>query len=243
MKQHLNTLLIAIAVIIAGYLLATGYKNRAKVADSVSVTGLGESNFVSDLIVWRGSFSRRAMDLKTVNADLNKDQEAIERYLISKGLKADEIVFEGASIYKDYTNDYDENGQLRNSIFNGYVLTQNLKVESKQVDLVEDLSRKVTNLIEMGIEFNSYSPQFYYTKLSELKLKMIEEATSDARLRAVKIVEEAGSKLGRLKHAEMGVFQITGEHSSEEYSWGGSYNTSSKNKTATITIRLKYEID
>lgn len=243
MKQHINTIFISVAVIVSGYLLANGYKNRAKVGDSVSVTGLGESSFVSDLIVWRGSFSRRAMDLKEVNAALNQDQKEIEEYLKSKGLKDEEIVFEGASIYKDFTNDYDENGQLRNTIFNGYVLTQNLKVESKQVDLVENLSRKVTNLIEMGIEFNSYSPQFYYTKLSELKHKMIEEASSDARLRANEIVEKAGSKLGRLKHAEMGVFQITGEHSSEDYSWGGSFNTSSKNKNATITVRLKYEIN
>ena len=41
----------------------------------------------------------------------------------------------------------------------------------------------------------------------------------------------------------MGVFQITAENSSEEYEWGGSFNTSSRRKTASVTIRLKYEID
>jgi hypothetical protein len=43
--------------------------------------------------------------------------------------------------------------------------------------------------------------------------------------------------------ADMGVFQITAENSSEEYEWGGSFNTSSRRKTASVTIRLKYKID
>ncbi|MEL6974922.1 MAG: SIMPL domain-containing protein, partial [Bacteroidota bacterium] len=39
-----------------------------------------------------------------------------------------------------------------------------------------------------------------------------------------------------------GVFQITGQNSGEDYSWGGAYNTASKNKTASITMRLEYNI-
>ena len=35
--------------------------------------------------------------------------------------------------------------------------------------------------------------------------------------------------------------QITGQNSAEEYSWGGSFNTTSKKKTATITVKLDYE--
>ena len=49
--------------------------------------------------------------------------------------------------------------------------------------------------------------------------------------------------LGVSIKANMGVFQITAENSSDEYSWGGSFNTSSKRKTASITMRLNYEID
>jgi hypothetical protein len=41
----------------------------------------------------------------------------------------------------------------------------------------------------------------------------------------------------------MGVFQIVAQNSSEEYSWGGSFNTTSKRKTATITVKLDYETE
>jgi hypothetical protein len=46
-----------------------------------------------------------------------------------------------------------------------------------------------------------------------------------------------------LKNATMGIFQITGQNSSEDYSWGGAFNTSSKRKTASITMRLEYLVD
>jgi hypothetical protein len=40
----------------------------------------------------------------------------------------------------------------------------------------------------------------------------------------------------------MGIFQITGQNSNEDYSWGGVYNTTSKEKTASITMKLTYQV-
>jgi hypothetical protein len=77
----------------------------------------------------------------------------------------DEIIFEAVDIQKDFYYDYDQNGALRNTIFNGYNLTQNLKVQSKNVDLIENISREVTELIDAGVELNSFAPEYYYTKL------------------------------------------------------------------------------
>jgi hypothetical protein len=41
----------------------------------------------------------------------------------------------------------------------------------------------------------------------------------------------------------MGVFQITAPNSTEGYSWGGAFNTTSKRKTASITVNLDFEIN
>ena len=111
------------------------------------------------------------------------------------------------------------------------------------MDKVEAISRQVTELINSGIEFYSSSPEYYYTKLAELKIEMIAEATKDANTRAKKIAENAGSDIGALKNASMGVFQIVAQNSAEEYSWGGSFNTASKRKTASITVKLEYEAE
>jgi hypothetical protein len=71
---------------------------------------------------------------------------------------------------------------------------------------------------------------------------MISKATEDARIRAEKISEFSGGKLGKLESAKMGVFQITGQNSKEDYSWGGTFNTSSREKTASITMKLVYKV-
>ena len=243
MKNHLGSVIIGGFVLIAVYVLGRAYQNRGKNTDSISVLGLGEENFTSDLIVWRASFSNKDENLKTAYANLQKNREAIRKYLISKGIKEKDIVFLAIEISKDFQNDYDENGNLRFSLFKGYILNQQLKVESKEVDKVESISREATELIDFGVELTSFNPEYYYTRLNELKIKMIESATKDAKVRAESIASNAGGDIGHLKSADLGVFQITGQNSSEEYAWGGSFNTFDKAKTARVTIRLKYEID
>ncbi|NDE03777.1 MAG: SIMPL domain-containing protein [Flavobacteriia bacterium] len=242
-KTHFSTLLIAAAVIITGLILGKAYMSKGKPDDTVSVIGLGEESFDSDLIVWRASFSRRSMELKDAYAQLNADIRKVKSYLKSRGISEDEMVFEAADISKEWSNIYDDEGNIRQTIFDGYSLNQSVKVSSKKVNVVEQTSRQVSELIDAGIELNSDAPEYYYTKLAQLKLKMIEAATKDAHERAAKIAENGGGSLGKLMYADMGVFQITAENSSEEYEWGGSFNTSSRRKTASVTIRLKYEID
>ena len=95
----------------------------------------------------------------------------------------------------------------------------------------------------MGIEFQSQEPRYYYTKLASLKLEMLASASKDAYNRAEQIAKNAGGGLGGLRNAQMGVFQITGQNSDEEYSYGGAYNTSSKNKKASITAKLEFAIN
>ena len=243
MKTYISSLIIAVSLIIIAFILAGAFKNRNQANNAISVTGLGSKDFVSDLIVWSGSFMKKNMSLKDAYAELDKDRESIKNYLLSKGIRPENIIFTAVDIQKDFDEEYDDSGKKTRSTFTGYRLTQNVQIESGEVDKVEELSRKVSELINSGIEFYSNPPAYYYTKLAALKIEMIAEATKDANARAKNIASNAGSDVGKLKKADMGVFQITAQNSAEEYSWGGSFNTSSKRKTATITVKLEYEID
>lgn len=233
---------IGLALIITAVVLVSGIKQRNDYNDTIVVTGLGKKDFVSDLIVWSGSFSRLEMNLKDAYTKLDTDREIIRKYFSAKGVKEGDLVFSAVDINKEYEYQYLQNGGS-NRIFKGYRLTQTVKIESKEVDKVESISREVTELINQGVEFNSNTPQFYYTGLSDLKLEMISAATEDARERAERIAENSNAKLGNLKEASMGVFQIIAQNSNEDYSWGGTYNTAAKKKTATITMRLEFAID
>jgi len=242
MKHTFNTIIIAITIIVTALVFANAFKNRNRTNDIIDVTGLGKKDFVSDLIVWNGSFTRKDIDLKLAYVQLNKDREIIKSYLTSKGVSEKEIVFSSVIIIKEYNEIFDKEDR-RSSTFSGYRLTQQIQIESTNVNKIENISREITELINTGVEFSSNSPEYYYTKLAELKVEMIAAATLDAKLRAEKIAENSGGKIGHLKYASMGVFQIVAQNSSEDFSWGGAYNTTSKRKTATITMKLQYKID
>lgn len=243
MKSTLNAIIFAVSIVFTAFIFSSAYKNRNQSNNTIKVTGLGAKDFESDLIVWSGSFTKKNTDLKQAYAELDKDRESINSYLLSKGINSNNIVFSAVDINKEFDVTYDNYGNKTQSIFTGYRLNQNVQIESNEVNKIEGISRQVSELINIGVEFYSKNPQYYYTKLSELKIEMIAEATKDANDRAQKIAENAESSVGNLKNADMGVFQIVAQNSSEEYSWGGSFNTSSKRKTATITVRLEYEID
>ena len=108
---------------------------------------------------------------------------------------------------------------------------------------IENVIDKTAELINNGVQFAPSSPQYTYSDLASLKHNLIEAGAKDARQRAEKIVKSADGDLGKLKDASMGVFQITAKGSTDEDSYGGNFDTYSKNKTARITVRLEYELD
>jgi hypothetical protein len=242
MKKHLTAVIFALAIIVSAAILGNAIINRNKKSGTVDVTGLGEQNFTSDLVVWEGNFSRESFDIKTAYSDLEKDRKAVTDYLIAKGISKEHIIFKAVNTNPLYDQNYSSSGNYMGQTFKGYQLNQSLQIESRDVNKVEQISREITELLLQGVKFYSQAPRYYYTELESLKIEMISKATEDARLRAERIAENSGSKLGRLISANMGIFQITGQNSTEDYSWGGTFNTSAKDKTASITMRLSYRV-
>jgi uncharacterized protein len=242
MKEHINSIVIGLAIIIAITIVSTTYKNRNRANDIINVTGLGKKDFTSDLIVWSASFSKKRFDLPAAYEALKKDRELVIKYLNAKEVNGNEVVFSAVDIDKEFRYTYDDKGK-QHSEFTGYRLSQKVEIESKEVNKIEAMSRQITQLINNGVELSSKKPEYYYTKLSELKIEMVAAATQDATLRAQKIAQNSGAEVGSLRYAQMGIFQIIGQNSNENYTWGGAFNTSSKNKTATITMKLQFAID
>ncbi|HET8810887.1 MAG TPA: SIMPL domain-containing protein [Flavobacteriaceae bacterium] len=240
--KYISAIIFSVAIVLAAYFLGNAYVERAQPLGIVEVTGSGYQDFTSDLIVWEGTFSRSNTDLQQAYLGLNQDKTVVKEYLIGKGISAENIIFDAVETIEQRENQY-QNGNYVGSIFKGYELVQSVKIESKDVENVEKVSREITELLNKGVQFNSIPPRYYYTKLSDLKINMISQATEDAKLRAQKIAENSGGELGELKSAEMGVFQIIGQNSGEDYTWSGAFNTSDKKKTASVTIELRYGVD
>lgn len=243
MKNYISSAIIAIAAIICVFMIGKSYKYKFTSTETISVTGLAEKDFTSDQIVWTGNYSRKMMDLKSAYTLLKEDESKIRSYLAAHGIAEKEMVFSAVNIEKEFNTRFDAEGKQAGTEFSGFNLRQSVTVDSRDIDKIEKLSRQATELIENGIEFNSTPPSYYYTKLSELKIDLLAKASADAKQRAETIAKNSGSSLGKTRKATMGVFQITGQNSNEDYSYGGAFNTSSRNKTASITVKADYAVD
>ena len=109
------------------------------------------------------------------------------------------------------------------------------------MDTVERISREISTLLDQGVELTSDSPEYYYSDLDALKLDLIDKASENAKERIDIVAKNTGAKIGKLNNSSLGVFQITAKNSgTSSYSYDGAFDTSSRHKTATITVKLEY---
>ena len=234
-------LILGVTAIVCVVLLGRYYTYKYRAQETVTVTGLGETEFTSDLIVWSGVLTAEAENVARGYAEIEAGKAKVQKFLAERGLPAEAVVFEFVNVEKQYTAIYNANGNWAGQRFTGYLLRQRFTVESNEVEKVEAISREISSLMAQGVGIEVMAPD-YYTKLDDVKMGLIETASADARTRAEKIARNAGAKLGRVASARMGVFQITGANTNEEFSAGGSFNTSSRQKKARITMRLEYRV-
>lgn len=204
----------------------------------IDVTGSAEKKIVSDYIVWSASFSRRDPDMVNAFAKLKNDLEVVKDYLLFKGVKVEEIVVSQADTTILYAKN--EKGNSTNDI-EAYLIAQTIEVRSFDVKKVDNIARESTELINKGIQFISRAPEYFYTKLAELKHEMLAKATKDAKQRAEQMADSTGNKIGLMRSARMGTFQINPVNS-YDVSWYGNNDTSSYEKKVTAVVNVSFAI-
>lgn len=234
--------LFGLAIVLSCYKLAESWHKTHYSYQTLSVTGLGTKDFTSDLIVWRADFVRNAPSLAEANRMMKADHDVVSKFLTDQGVAPNEVSFSSVRVNRNYKTLYNQQGNISGTVFDGFNLSRTVIVESKKLETVEKMNSGISSLIEQGVEVIAMEPEYYYTRLKDLKIELLKQATGDAYERANTIAGNAKSNLGSLKNASMGIFQITAQNSNENYSWGGSFNTSAKNKSASITVKLEFDL-
>jgi len=223
---------IALGTIISTVILSEGLiKFKKASAEVINVTGSAEKKITSDYIVWTAEFSVREPQMKDAFAKVKKDIGKVKDYLISRGIKEEEIIIPQVTTEVIYKKN--DKGNATNEI-EAYTLDQGIEVRSYDVQKITVVSRESTELIDQDIQFLSHAPQYFYTKLAELKLEMLAAASADAKKRAGQIASSTGNKIGRIRSANMGVFQITPVNSTEVSAWGENDTTSLEKKVFAV---------
>lgn len=237
----LAAFLLSLALVASVAIAARAYR-AARTDSTVVVRGSMKREIVADRIVWRTDVSATAATLTEASTQLEKHMAAVNAYMDEKGIAAageTRLVVEPINTEKQYVRD--QNGNPTGPVM-GYALTQQVRVESSEVDAIEAASKEVTKLLGQGIELSTYAPEYVYTKAADLRVELLEKAAQDGKRRAETLARNAGGTLGALQQARMGVFQILPQYSVDVEDYGAN-DTSSKRKDAMAVVTLTYELE
>lgn len=242
----MNTLwkyiIFAMGFVLAAIVVAAAYTEGNKPATgTITVTGLGETEFSSDLIVIEGEIRAENYDATEAYREIELSRNKIIAFLVEKGVKEEYISFNMPYIYELHRSQY-ENGDYVGDVFAGYKIRMGYTIESKDIDTTESAARELPSLFADGVDISVENPMYYYTGLESVKLSLLSAAAADARERALNIATSSMAELGELKLSRAGVFQITAATGDEEFLAGGSFNLSSRDKKARVTVRSEFYI-
>ncbi|MCE9518289.1 MAG: SIMPL domain-containing protein [Verrucomicrobia bacterium] len=194
---------LALGMVGSTFIAATTWRDVRKQPEknNIRITGSAKKRIVSDLIDWSATIEGKGNDRTAAYVSLKSGTDKVVEFLKTQGIKPDDIKTQSARITEEFEIVREDKvlpgttvplrSEKRNSV--GFRAMQVVSVSSSNVPQIEKASREITSLLEQGVFVTSNPPNYYYTRLGELKLEMLSEAAKDARNRAENILRSAGN--------------------------------------------------
>jgi uncharacterized protein len=238
----LQSIVLGIAVVAGLFVLGQALVEAVRIRQKeqrITVTGSATRRIRSDFIVWEAKVRSQDPALTAAYKKLAADVPVLVEFIKAHGIKEADITVLSTTVQEVHPRN--ENGVERPEIVAAYVTEQVVKVKSAELVKVEQVSREATQLIDRGLYVHSDAPLYIYTKLAELKIKMLAEASADAKLRAEQIANNTGARLGGLLNARMGVLQVNPEFSTE-VSWEGNNDKTTLEKDVLAIVTASFGV-
>jgi len=236
LKEYQLTILAIILAI--GLIIAVTVGTKTMSQKGIYMTGSAEEIVTSDSATWTIIVNTKKPTLGAAYKAIQAQIPVIKTYLTENGIAEENISVEPASYWTSYKRL--PNGNMTDDIA-AYNYSQNIKVKSNDVNKIKNLSTDIQKLTEQNIDINSQNPEYQYSKLADLKVKLLEKASQDAKQRANSTLKVNGNKTGRILSVKTGVFQITSPESTN-VSDMGIIDANSIEKKVTAVVNVTYEI-
>ena len=204
---------VAIGIASVGISLKAGIDHFVDRDRVVTVKVLAERSVQADYVIWPVTFRVTGNDLSALYEKAQTQSEEIRNFLISQGIKAQDIS-QGTPSVQDLHADFYGN----NLPPERYRMEMAVSVATTDVDMVLKAMGNQSELIQKGVLFTqNYRTQFSFNGLNSIKPEMVEEATKNARSTAQKFAEDSDSELGKIRRASQGQFSIYDRDSNTPY--------------------------
>src|SRR5579862_4558337 len=241
-------LLLALGLIVSGWLLGTQIKATRLGDQYVTVKGLVERKVKSDLAIWSLSYKEAGDDLSLVYSKTEADKKTVLQFLDQQGIQSSEIELGMVRVVDTQANEYGGGNRAPHR----YIVDQQITVMTPRVDQIAAAAQKTMYLLQQGIVLVGNPGQgvaYKFTGLNAIKPDMITEATRNARAAADRFAADSGSSVGTIRQANQGVFSILpadqGSATNEpgEMAGGDFGSDSSLIKTVRIVTTVQYYLD
>jgi uncharacterized protein len=243
LSRLLRAIAIGLAIVIAAAFVGKALVDAIRVRQReqrITVTGSATRRIQSDFIVWESRVQSRDAVLTAAYKKLAADVPIVVAFLKARGIGEGNIKVHSTVVTE--LHPHDQEGKVQEEVTVGYITEQTVQVKSNEIAKVEQASREATQLIDRGVYIHSAAPLYIYTKLAELKIQMLAEASKDAHLRAEQIALNTHAKLGGLLIAKMGVLQVNPEFSTE-VSWDGNNDKTTLDKDVIAIVTASFALN
>jgi len=229
---------VAVGIVVSAVLLGSAARDVGRRNDVIEVTGSARRPIVADLGLWKGTVTVQSPTVAGAYGEVSGYGSRVRAWLTARGLADSVITLRPLETNRmmGVNSDGQQTGQVV-----GYRVSQSVEVRLFDPKAIETLAREAGALAGEGIPFEAASPEYLYTKLAELRIAMMGEATRDARARADVIAKAAGSSVGSVRSANTGVVQITPRFSTEVSDYGMNDVTSIE-KDITTVVKVTFAL-
>lgn len=220
-------------------IISTSIVSNTLSRSGIEVTGSAVAIVKSDSASWTLNLTTAAASKKQAFDLLVKDKNTVMNYLKSKGFSDAEIQIQNANPYPIFKKAPDTGDDT--SVVDHFEIAQMFQITSNNIQLIKDVSLDAENLLSKGVDVRSDPPAYFYTKLGDLKIQLLSEASNDAKKRAKAMLRSTRNRVGAIKSVKTGVFQITPPNSTEVSDYG-MYDTSTIDKKVTAVTQVTFRI-
>lgn len=232
--------ILAIGLLLGALALAGPLRDFVQAHHAITVKGYSERHIDSDFALWSATVTTRGKMVNAAADQMEKDTRTVTDFLIAQGVPKEKIeISDLTTMALSKSNDGGESGIDE---LDGYKLERHFQVTSDNVESISKLTSVAPALLRNGVEISFNPTEYYCTKLADLKVLLLGDAVQDAARRANEIAGKSNRKIGSLRSANQGVFQITAIYQTET-SAEGSLDTRSREKSIKAVVTAEFELD
>ncbi|BBM36363.1 SIMPL domain-containing protein [Pseudoleptotrichia goodfellowii] len=192
--------ILTFGLIVSGALISNALDKVNKSENQITVKGVAERRIKADRAVVRVILTAKNKNLEDAKKIIAEKETAVNEILTSEKIEEENYDTGNLKIKPNFAGDTDK--------ITDYEITQTISVNLKEVEKIDQIYEKLS---ELTLTFNNLEvikPEFYITGIEKYKKDLLIEASKNAESRAFEMLKVNKNKVGEVKSMTQGQFEV-----------------------------------